>query len=67
MPVRPEMNGRELGDALARSYPNIPVLYVSGFSADEVFARGLLEDTRTLVRKPFTGGSLAMVVKALVD
>jgi signal transduction histidine kinase/CheY-like chemotaxis protein len=63
----PEMNGRELGDALALSHPKLPVLYVSGFSEDEIFARGLLDETRTLVRKPFTGVSLAVAVQAMVS
>jgi two-component system cell cycle sensor histidine kinase/response regulator CckA len=63
----PEMNGRELGDALALSHPKLPVLYVSGFSEDEIFARGLLDATRTLVRKPFTGVSLAVAVQAMVS
>ena len=62
----PVMSGRELGDALAAQYPDIPVLYVSGFSADDAFQRGLLDATRPFVRKPFTVEVLASAVQAML-
>jgi PAS domain S-box-containing protein len=49
----PVMSGRELGDTLARTHPDLPVLYMSGFADDEIISRGLLEPGRPFIQKPF--------------
>jgi PAS domain S-box-containing protein len=49
----PVMSGRELGDMLARTHPDLPVLYMSGFADDEIVSRGLLEPGRPFIQKPF--------------
>ncbi|HET9983478.1 MAG TPA: response regulator [Longimicrobiales bacterium] len=61
--VMPEMGGRELGDALAHRYPHLPVLYMSGFTADELFRKGLVDGSHRLVHKPFSIGGLVEAVE----
>ena len=41
--VMPELSGRELGTRLAVLRPELPILYMSGYTGEDVIQRGLLE------------------------
>ena len=62
--VMPEMNGRALAEALAVARPSLPVLYMSGYTDDEIVRRGLLDTSNGLLQKPFTADSLARAVRS---
>lgn len=51
--VMPDMNGKEVAEAVERRSPGLPVLFVSGYTADIVARHGVLEHGRTLLEKPF--------------
>lgn len=61
----PGMNGRELGEQVARRWPGKHVLYMSGFAA-EVFQGGLLEPGAPFLPKPFTQDDLAAKIRELL-
>jgi FixJ family two-component response regulator len=63
----PEMGGRELGQHLAMFDPELPVLYMSGYTGDDVFQRGLLDPGAPFQQKPFTPGILASKVRTMLD
>ncbi len=63
----PVMSGRELGDMLARTHPDLPVLYMSGFADDEIISRGLLEPGRPFIQKPFASELFAQRVAELLQ
>jgi two-component system cell cycle sensor histidine kinase/response regulator CckA len=63
--VMPEMGGRELVEALTPLYPEIRVLYVSGYTDDEVLRRGVSEVE--LIHKPFTADELLRKIRGLLD
>ena len=65
--VMPEMGGREFGQNLARTEPDLPVLYMSGYTGDDVVQRGLLDAGAPFQQKPFTPGGLAAKVRAMLD
>jgi two-component system, cell cycle sensor histidine kinase and response regulator CckA len=65
--VMPGMSGRELGDRAARLRPGIPVLYTSGFTDEDLMRRGLLEEGRPFLQKPFTPHELARAVREALD
>ena len=65
--VMPEMGGRELGQHLAMFDPELPVLYMSGYTGDDVFQRGLLDPGAPFQQKPFTPGTLASKVRTMLD
>ena len=65
--VMPGMSGRELGDRLARLRPGIPVVYTSGFTDEDVIRRGMLEEGRPFLQKPFTPHDLARAVREALD
>jgi CheY-like chemotaxis protein len=52
--VMPEMNGMELYEILRERRPNLPVLYISGYTSDVVIHDGTLEEEVNFLRKPFT-------------
>lgn len=64
--VMPEMNGRELADHLHTLYPNLQILFMSGYTSNVIVHRGVLDDGVNFVPKPFSQKELAvMVQKAL--
>jgi two-component system cell cycle sensor histidine kinase/response regulator CckA len=65
--VMPEMGGRELGRQLARLDPGLPVLYMSGYTGEDVIQRGLLDPGSLFQRKPFSPEELARKVRDILD
>ena len=65
--VMPRMSGRELGQEIARRHPGLPVLFMSGYTGEDVRSRGLLEGSAPFVQKPFTPEGLARRVRSLLD
>jgi PAS domain S-box-containing protein len=65
--VMPELGGRELGARLALLRPELPVLYMSGYTGDDVIQRGLLEPDVPFQQKPFTPEGLARKVREMLD
>lgn len=65
--VMPEMNGRELSKQLQRLYSNIKILFMSGYTADVIAHRGVLEDGICFLNKPFSKMDLAVKVREALD
>jgi PAS domain S-box-containing protein len=65
--VMPEMGGREFGQRLALLEPDLPILFMSGYTGDDVVQRGLLDPGAPFQQKPFTPGTLAIKVRTMLD
>ncbi|MGE0454931.1 MAG: LytS/YhcK type 5TM receptor domain-containing protein [Vicinamibacteria bacterium] len=65
--VMPEMNGRELAERVVALRPGIRRLFVSGYTADVIARRGVLEEGTRLLQKPFTRDDLASKVRQALD
>ncbi len=65
--VMPEMGGRDLGQSLARVEPGLPVLFMSGYTGEDVVQRGLLDPGAPFQQKPFTPAGLATKIRAMLD
>ncbi len=65
--VMPTMGGREFGTRLRERAPDLPVLYMSGFTGEDVVRRGLLEPGVPFQQKPFHPDALAKQVRDLLD
>ena len=61
--VMPGMNGRELTDNLQVRYPDIKTLYMSGYTADVIADRGVLEKEVHFIQKPFSVKDLGFSVR----
>jgi CheY-like chemotaxis protein len=65
--VMPQMNGPELHGRLKEIFPDLPVLYMSGYIGNVVVTDGTLEEAATCISKPFTAETLLEeVAKILV-
>jgi PAS domain S-box-containing protein len=63
--VMPEMSGGELARRLAAERPEVPVLFMSGYSDGEIAQRGLGPNSAYL-QKPFTSDVLARKVREVL-
>lgn len=61
--VMPEMNGRQLAEELTALWPEVPCLYMSGYTADIIARRSVLEDDVRFLQKPFSLRDLAVAVE----
>jgi CheY-like chemotaxis protein len=57
------MGGRELAEAASQRRPNLPVLYMSGYTEDAILRHGGLEDGLHFVQKPFRIRTIARAVR----
>jgi CheY-like chemotaxis protein len=62
----PEMGGSEFVRALVELRPSIKVLYVSGYTNDEILDRGIAQGA-TFVAKPFAPEDLTRKVREVLD
>jgi two-component system, cell cycle sensor histidine kinase and response regulator CckA len=65
--IMPVMGGRELRERVAELRPNIPVLFISAYTGEEVIRRGLMEAGAPFLQKPFTPEALAGKLRELLD
>jgi two-component system, cell cycle sensor histidine kinase and response regulator CckA len=63
--VMPEMGGSELALEMAREHPEVPILFLSGYSDGEIAVRGLGQGGAFLP-KPFTSDVLARKVREVL-
>jgi FixJ family two-component response regulator len=61
------MNGREFVEALHDRSPGIPVVYMSGYTNDDIIRRGLMDSSVAFLQKPFTAKGLAGLVRSVLD
>ena len=65
--VMPEMSGRELVETLRDRQPGLRVLYISGYTDDEVVQRGITSREVSFLRKPFASEELVRRVRGVLD
>ncbi|MFZ5448263.1 MAG: PAS domain S-box protein [Thermodesulfobacteriota bacterium] len=64
--VMPQMSGRVLADRLFPLRPEMKVLYMSGYTEDEIVQRGVADLSIAFIQKPFKPVDLARQVHALL-
>jgi two-component system, cell cycle sensor histidine kinase and response regulator CckA len=64
--VMPGMNGKELYDRLSLIQPGLRVIYMSGYTADIVTERGILEEGMQFIQKPFKPMDLVAKVQQVL-
>ena len=63
----PRMGGPELADKLTARFPGVKVLFVSGYSEQELSERVVLAQNRAFLDKPFTASMLARKLREMLD
>ena len=64
--VMPEMNGRELAERLISMRPRMKTLFMSGYSADVIAHRGVLDPDVHFIEKPFSAKALAAKLREVL-
>jgi PAS domain S-box-containing protein len=65
--ILPEMNGRELADRMLSFYPEMKILFNSGYSADVIAHHGVLLDDTFFLQKPFSREALAIKIRETLN
>ena len=65
--IMPGMSGSELAKLLKPLYPEIKILYMSGYTDNAVVRHGVLEKGVNYIQKPFTMEGLARKVREVLD
>jgi signal transduction histidine kinase/CheY-like chemotaxis protein len=65
--VMPEMNGRQLSKQLQSLHRDLKILFISGYTADVIAHRGVLETGVHFLSKPFSKKDLAVKVRQVLD
>jgi FixJ family two-component response regulator len=60
------MNGRELAERIARTRPEIPMFFLSGFPGDEMVRRDLLPAGAPFLQKPFDAQAFVTKLRELL-
>ena len=64
--IMPHMNGHELAGKLSALRPDMKVLYVSGYSDNDIGDHGVLDPRFELLQKPFTPQTLARKIRDVI-
>jgi PAS domain S-box-containing protein len=65
--VLPGMNGKELADEILRQRPDTKCLFMSGYTANAIAHRGVLDEGVRFIQKPFTLKDFAVKVKGVLE
>jgi len=65
--MMPELTGRDVWVSLAPRRSELRVLYMSGYTNDDIVRRGLLDADAAFLQKPFTAADLARAVRSTLD
>jgi signal transduction histidine kinase len=64
--VMPETNGRRLAEQVLRERPNLPVIYMTGYTRNAIVHNGMLDPGTHLLTKPFTLTQLDAELRAVL-
>jgi PAS domain S-box-containing protein len=64
--VMPGMSGRDLATKLTETYPRLKCLFISGYTAEVIAHRGILDEGIHFLAKPFTRDNIARKVYAML-
>jgi PAS domain S-box-containing protein len=65
--IMPEMNGRQLMERIAELRPGLPTLLMSGYPADVIAKKGILEEGFNFIHKPFNLAALSEAFRLTLD
>jgi PAS domain S-box-containing protein len=65
--VMPEMGGRQLAERLNEKFPDMKVIFMSGYTDDSAIRHGIIEEKAVFLQKPFSPAALAKKVRETLD
>ena len=65
--VMPQMSGRQLAERVTALVPRARVLYMSGYTDDDILQRGALEPGKAFIGKPFSRAALVAKIREVLS
>jgi PAS domain S-box-containing protein len=65
--IMPEMNGRDLSRQITKFYPDIRILFMSGYTANVIAHQGVLDEGVAFIQKPFSMADLTEKLREVLD
>lgn len=65
--VMPKMNGKELSKRLCEIRPGLKTLFMSGYTANAIAHRGVLDEGINFIQKPFSKEDMAIKVRKALN
>jgi two-component system, cell cycle sensor histidine kinase and response regulator CckA len=65
--IMPLMNGKVMAEWLKATYPDLKILFTSGYTDDAIEQHGVLEIGVAFLSKPYSPATLARKVRAMLD
>jgi two-component system, cell cycle sensor histidine kinase and response regulator CckA len=65
--IMPGMNGRQLAQRIVAVKPGVKVLFMSGYTADVIAERGVLDQNTAFIAKPFMCDDLARKMREVLE
>ncbi len=65
--VMPHLGGRKLAEAIATIRPETKVMFVSGYTDDEVLLHGVVHSEVTMLQKPYSLATLAQTIRRVIE
>ena len=65
--IMPELNGKEFVSKVNKIFPNVKVIYVSGYTDNHIVHNGLLDEDVNFIHKPYSVTTLAAKVREVLD
>jgi len=65
--VMPVMGGRELAARLAVTWPDLKIIFTSGYLDDAIVREEALGPRSAFIQKPFTPDALGRIVRDVLD
>lgn len=65
--IMPEMNGRDLAENIIKLHPDIKTLFMSGYTANVIAHRGILDEGVNFIQKPFSKHDFANKLRDILN
>ncbi len=65
--VMPKMGGRELATQIKAKYPEVKVLFASGYTENAIVHHGVLKEGVNFIQKPYSPSAFARAIRAVLD
>jgi CheY-like chemotaxis protein len=65
--VMPGISGKQLSDEILKIYPEIKILFISGYTDESIVQHGILDSQVEFLQKPFSVESLGKKVRQVLD
>jgi PAS domain S-box-containing protein len=65
--VMPRMNGRQFAGEAKKLFPNIPILFMTGYSRNAIIHQGRIDKDIQLLQKPINQAELASRIRDMLD